>query len=1347
MFWRLLPRAAIRSAFALFLCLAAPVFARIITRPVAPTAQPTGTPAGLSVPKGLNVVDWNQIRSEYERHRHGAFPDSAGLKARSFEQQWLAKFDGRGFTVEPDGAAWRWGLEIQGSNGKAQVTSDVNRITYRWGKDFDEWFLNDTRGLEHGFTLRAPRPDIRLVVRGGLNPRINGGNVEFIDRDGIPRIQYSALQARDADGKPLPARMSIRDGQVVLSVDDRSARYPITIDPLAQQAYVKASNTRANANFGFPVSISGDTVVVGSFSESSNATGVNGNQSDASAPNTGAAYVFVRNGTTWTQQAYLKASTFTGGGDNFGGSVAIDGNTIVVGATRQPSSSTGVNGNETDTSAPQSGAAYIFVRSGTTWSQQAFLKASNTAQLGIFGASVGISANTVVVGAYGNADGGLSFSGSAYVFVRSGTTWSQQGYLKVSNPDANDQFGFSVVISADTVVVGAPTEDSNAVGINGNQTDNSRSNSGAAYVFVRNGTAWSQQAYLKASNSIANLNFAASLAIDGDTLVAGGQYDGSGATGVNGNQSDTSKPQSGAAYVFTRSGTSWSQQAYLKASNTTAFTIFGGAVAISDDTILVGSEKENSNATGIGGNQNDTSLSQSGAAYLFARSGTSWSQQAYVKASNTAANYGFGASVAISGDTFVVGSLGESSNSTGVNGVQTNTSMSHAGAAYIFAAPPTTIAVTIATSPAGLSFATTGTGCAPGTYTAPQTLQWTPASTCSLSVTTPQTASGTEYRFNQWENASVSATRSITAPSSPASYTATFDTYYQLTTDAGTGGSVSGSGLVLAGNNTIVTATPSAGFYFDKFTGAVTSTTNPLTLLMDVPKSVTANFLAQTSQTITFAALANRQFGSAPFTLTATGGGSGNPVVFTSTTTGTCTVSASTVTLVAIGTCTIQANQAGNTTFSAAPAVNQSFTVTPATQTIAFANTIPASVVFGSGPVSLSATSNAPSPSFTFGTTSASSICTVSGTTVTLVGGGACSLTATAAASGYYAAASTPVTRTLTINTASQTIAFSAPSDRPLGAAPFTLGATASSGLAPSYAPVPSLIDVQFGCTAGSQCAGSNGNASTLQQSGPAVLGNAGDVWNLVSGVGGLGTTGSNVPLTDTTGTPSPVTVSWTSDLLSTVGTSPGNFGSTQYRNLMSAYLVNRVGQPARSITISGLIPGANYDLYMITQGDANAGSRRTSFAVNGGTVVSTTAGADIGSYVNGQNYVRLSTTANSSGVLNVVWQVVSGEANVNGFQLAGNFACSVSGSTVTLSGIGPCTIQASQPGNASYAAATPVTRTFNVLQTVTILTTPLNLMVSVDGGTAQAAPVTVNLTAGSHTVSVGLAPKAETTG
>ena len=202
--------------------------------------------------------------------------------------------------------------------------------------------------------------------------------------------------------------------------------------------------------------------------------------------------------------------------------------------------------------------------------------------------------------------------------MRSGTTWSQQAYLKASNTGAGDFFGYSVAVAGDTVAVGAYGEDSNATGVNGNQADNNATNAGAAYVFVRSGTNWNQQAYLKASNTEANDQFGNAVAVAGDTVVVGANGEDSNATGINGNQSDNSATNAGAAYVFVRSGATWSQQAYLKASNTGANDEFGAyAVAVVGDTVVVGANMEDSNATGINGNQADNSTIDSGAAYIF----------------------------------------------------------------------------------------------------------------------------------------------------------------------------------------------------------------------------------------------------------------------------------------------------------------------------------------------------------------------------------------------------------------------------------------------------------------------------------------------------------------------------------------------------------------------------------------------------------------------------------------------------------------------------------------------------------------------------------------------------------
>ena len=488
--------------------------------------------------------------------------------------------------------------------------------------------------------------------------------------------QSTAAHARSARSSPSPV------------LDARS------LDAIVQQAYLKASNTGESDRFGDSVSVSGNTVVIGASWEGSGATGVDGDENDNSVPFSGAAYVFVRNGATWSQQAYLKASN-TGFDDEFGSSVSISGDTIVVGAFGEDSGATHVNGDGTDDSAVDSGAAYVFVRSGTSWSQQAYLKASNTDAGDHFGLSVSVSGDAVVVGARdedssatgvdGNQDNNSApGAGAAYVFVRSGTSWSQQAYLKASNAEASEWFGDAVAVSADTIVVGARYEDSGAVGVDGDQSDNSEGNSGAAYVFVRNGTSWQQQAYLKASNTGAGDFFGAAVAVAADTAVIGAAEEDSAATGVDGDGSNNLAASAGAAYVFVRNGTTWSQQAYLKASNTDVEDSFAWSVAVSGNTVLVGAWLEDSNATGVDGDQSNDFADSSGAAYVFVRSGKNWSQRAYLKASNTEGGDWFGRTVSLSGDMVVAGARSEDSRAVGVNGDQNNNFKPQSGAAYAF---------------------------------------------------------------------------------------------------------------------------------------------------------------------------------------------------------------------------------------------------------------------------------------------------------------------------------------------------------------------------------------------------------------------------------------------------------------------------------------------------------------------------------------------------------------------------------------------------------------------------------------------------------------------------------------
>ena len=456
----------------------------------------------------------------------------------------------------------------------------------------------------------------------------------------------------------------------------------VRLAPLGPSAYIKASNTGVGDKFGLSVSLSGDTLAVGAFQESSKATGIGGNQADNSALNSGAVYVFTRSGTTWIQQAYIKASN-TEAGDSFGQSVSLSGDTLAVGA---PLASWSIRGG---------GTVYVFKRNGTIWTQQAYLKGSNTDSFDAFGWSVSLSGDTLAVGAASEASNATGIngdqtnnsaanSGAVYVFARSGTTWTQQAYIKASNTDQLDLFGLSVSLSGDTLAVGASQESSSAKGIGGDQTNNAAYQSGAAYVFTRNGTIWTQQAYLKASNTADSASFGNSVSLSGDTLAVGAPGESSNATGVGGDQTNFLAYQSGAVYVFTRSGTIWTQQAYVKASNTGAGDMFGRSVSLSGDTLAVGASSEASSATGIGGNQANNAAPNSGAVYVFTRSGTSWTQQAYLKASNTDANDFFGVSVSLSGYTLAVGAYGESSNDWGTGGDQTNNAAYQSGAVYVF---------------------------------------------------------------------------------------------------------------------------------------------------------------------------------------------------------------------------------------------------------------------------------------------------------------------------------------------------------------------------------------------------------------------------------------------------------------------------------------------------------------------------------------------------------------------------------------------------------------------------------------------------------------------------------------
>ncbi len=373
-----------------------------------------------------------------------------------------------------------------------------------------------------------------------------------------------------------------------------------------------ASDIAASSHFGEMVEISsdGNYAIVGSPRQ------------DTGGTDTGAVYIYVRSGSSWSQQVKLQASDRTAN-YRFGTDVSLsdDGTYAIIGAHYG-------NGGH--------GSAYVFIRSGTSWSQQAILTASDSVNGARYGESVSISSDGtyVIVGAPYDTPSSLSNAGSSYVYIRSGTSWTQQAKLVTSDIQGGDTAGFHVTISGDGnyAMMGARNEDTGGY------------NAGAAYVFIRSGTSWSQQAKLVSSDLQASDAFGS-----GVSLSSNGTYAIIGAYASY--SSEDPWVDEGSAYIFIRSGTSWSQQAKLIATDGQAGDDFGWNVDISNDGshAIVGAPEEDAGGT------------NAGAAYVFKRSGTSWSQVKKLQSSDLQAFDRYGRDVALSNDgTFgIVGAYQE----------------------------------------------------------------------------------------------------------------------------------------------------------------------------------------------------------------------------------------------------------------------------------------------------------------------------------------------------------------------------------------------------------------------------------------------------------------------------------------------------------------------------------------------------------------------------------------------------------------------------------------------------------------------------------------------------------------
>jgi len=363
----------------------------------------------------------------------------------------------------------------------------------------------------------------------------------------------------------------------------------------ALELRITASDGTAQNSFGGSVSIAGAYAIVGARANDDNGAG------------SGAAYIFRRDGAVWIQQAKLTPSDGAPA-DGFGYSVSISGEFALVGAPFD------------DDDGVDSGSAYIFIRDGGMWTQQAKLKAADGAAEDRFGTSVSIAGEYALVGTPGDDDNG-SDSGSAYVFQRDVTNWSGQAKLTAGDGAAEDRLGESVSLSDTYALLGAPGDDDNGSG------------SGAAYVFKRDVADWNEEAKLTADDGAAEDLLGASVALSGAYALAGAPGDDDHGSG------------SGAAYLFERDGIFWTEAQKLTANDGAAEDTFGVSVSIDGESALIGTPGDDDHGSG------------SGAAYVFKRGVTDWGQQNKLTASDGAAGDLFGCCVSVSGGDVIAGAV------------------------------------------------------------------------------------------------------------------------------------------------------------------------------------------------------------------------------------------------------------------------------------------------------------------------------------------------------------------------------------------------------------------------------------------------------------------------------------------------------------------------------------------------------------------------------------------------------------------------------------------------------------------------------------------------------------------
>ncbi|UZR29742.1 InlB B-repeat-containing protein [Methylococcus mesophilus] len=553
-----------------------------------------GSAASGVVPAGLGAA----VREA----QHDIQFEGGQYAAVNQQNQLALAFDGQSIDLVPSGGqpGWRLGLWLEGYGiagriepvGRADVAANGRRLEYRRGA-VTEWYENRDVGVEQGFTLaRPPRSgeaaiELRLGTRGGLQAVLgkDGKSAEFRDASGRSVLDYRDLSVVDAHGKALPAYLKADGSQLTIAVDTRDAAWPIVVDPLIVrlETTLTAPDSVQKRNFGQSVAVSGDTAVVGAPFDT-----ILGKKQ------AGSAYVFIRKGAVWSLQGKL-----TSGDDTetfFGGAVAIDGDTLVVGA---PGNYPG--------SMPENkpfGAAYVFKRIGTRWLQKGKLIAWNRVRDSGFGRSVSISGDTVATVAWGRR------GNATYVFVKhEGQDWTDQ------SETAKFSGGRAVALSGDTLAVGIPDE-------------------GAIRVYVKPEGGWTDDvvpAVLRAADLSDGIfgYFGIDIGISANTIVTGATFEGD--------------RHEGAVYVFEKPAGGWvdaTQTAKLTMSDRKDSGQLGQAVAISGDTVVATTSASINEAWG--------------AAYFYTKPSGGWVDSTETIKELNKGNCFFGMSAAIAGDSAVV---------------------------------------------------------------------------------------------------------------------------------------------------------------------------------------------------------------------------------------------------------------------------------------------------------------------------------------------------------------------------------------------------------------------------------------------------------------------------------------------------------------------------------------------------------------------------------------------------------------------------------------------------------------------------------------------------------------------